>query len=358
MPSRRPLKIDKHFPFREFLLLPFLLSIAACSDVADNSAAFVINENSVVIGVLGDAPYQPEDIAEFPELVASINADPDVNFSVHVGDIKAGATPCTDASLQNVYNLFQTFDEPLIYSIGDNEWTDCDRPSAGSFDPEERLSKVREIFFSVPGMSSGGASKQVEAQPSYPENQLWEEEGIVFATLHVVGTNNNLISGAGIPGAAEQTSMGSSEYGRRNAANIAWMRGIFSRAMQNQSAGVALFLHADMWKMQDEFNEALFGGFREFVTELSIQAEAFSRPVLVVSGDNHRFRVDEGVAWFSNYGVSPVSNITQIVVQQGVEFFTNTSRVRSSWLKLIADANDPNVFQWKEVRREYVPFAQ
>jgi hypothetical protein len=33
---------------------------------------------------------------------------------------------------------------------GDNEWTDCDRASNGSYDPNERLALVRRMFASTP----------------------------------------------------------------------------------------------------------------------------------------------------------------------------------------------------------------
>jgi len=39
--------------------------------------------------------------------------------------------------------LFETFEAPLIFVPGDNEWTDCHRQNNGSYDPIERL----EIFF-------------------------------------------------------------------------------------------------------------------------------------------------------------------------------------------------------------------
>ena len=233
--------------------------------------------------------------------------------------------------------------------MGDNEWADCDRISAGAYDSEERLEKLREIFFDVPETSLGARTMPVEAQPNYPENQLWQEKGIVFSTLHVVGSNNNLKSGPGIAGPFEQTATGATEYGRRTAANLAWMRGAFNRAMESQSAGIVLFLHADMWKLQEQLDLEMPNGFREIVEELSIQAESFSKPVLIISGDNHRYRVDVGVPWFSLYGVSPVSNVTQIIVQQGVEFYDNSTRVRLNWLRLIADANAEKVFFWELV---------
>ncbi|MFK7995773.1 MAG: hypothetical protein AB8B87_16680 [Granulosicoccus sp.] len=361
MPDRSPL-IQKMDVFNcRLLLLPLIIGIAGCSETTDNSPNIVRSADSVELAVIGDVPYEPDDyvdIGEFPQLVNSINNDPFAMMTVHVGDIKGGETPCVDQKFQDVFNVFQTFDEPLVYSIGDNEWTDCDRVSAGSYEPEERLGKLREIFFATPGQSLGGNPRSVDAQDNYPENQVWEDKGIVFGTLHVVGTNNNLITGSGRPGAAEQSATGTSEYARRTAANITWLRGIFERATQNQSAGIALFFHADMSKELVAFDEKVLGGFSEFVQELSIQAEAFSKPVVIVSGDN-RYRVDVGVEWFSLYDVNPVSNITQIIVPRGVEYQSNSSRVKTSWLRLEADADleASRVFEWELVTRTYAVAA-
>lgn len=43
--------------------------------------------------VIGDTPYGAAKLAEFPTLVARINADPVVSFVAPVGDIKAPGTP-------------------------------------------------------------------------------------------------------------------------------------------------------------------------------------------------------------------------------------------------------------------------
>ena len=41
---------------------------------------------------------------------------------------------------------FDRFEMPLLYTPGDNEWTDCHRPAAGTYNPLERLDAVREAF--------------------------------------------------------------------------------------------------------------------------------------------------------------------------------------------------------------------
>jgi len=86
-----------------------------------------------------------------PQLIALINSDPAVHFVIHLGDIKAGSnSQCTDAYNLTIKALFDTFEDPLVYTIGDNEWTDCHKFSKnnGLYTPtRQRLQAVRTLFF-------------------------------------------------------------------------------------------------------------------------------------------------------------------------------------------------------------------
>src|SRR5262245_54097918 len=82
------------------------------------------------MAVYGDAPYgtKPTDTAEFdatPAFIDSINADPDVRLVMHVGDIHSGKQYCTQDYDQSIYDLWTRFEDPLVYTPGDNETVDC-----------------------------------------------------------------------------------------------------------------------------------------------------------------------------------------------------------------------------------------
>src|SRR5262249_13219454 len=90
----------------------------------------------ITIAVYGDSPYgtTPTDTAEFdasPAFIDSINADPDVRFVLHVGDIHSGKQYCTEAYDRAIFGLWTRFQDPLIYTPGDNEWTDCNKIGEG-----------------------------------------------------------------------------------------------------------------------------------------------------------------------------------------------------------------------------------
>jgi hypothetical protein len=97
------------------------------------------------IVVLGDAPYgEPAEVyPPFETLIETIDAaGPDL--VIHVGDTKSGGTPCSDGILADQLAFLGGFVAPMIYTPGDNEWTDCHRQAAGGFDPVERLARIRE----------------------------------------------------------------------------------------------------------------------------------------------------------------------------------------------------------------------
>lgn len=239
---------------------------------------------------LGDMPYNlPADYGRFERLIAAINRQqPAPRFSVHVGDIKSGATLCTEELYRKVLDYFQTFEQPLVYTPGDNEWTDCGREKAGRYDPEERLAVVRRLFFA--DHNSFGRRKlaltsqaQVPAYARYVENNRWTTGNVAFATVHLVGSNNNFV-----PRDAQGQNR---EFYDRQRANLAWLDEVFAEATAQHRLGIVLFTQADMWNPAKAARDA--DGFVEIVAALSWLTVAFGRPVLLVNGDSHRFLVDK-----------------------------------------------------------------
>src|SRR5262245_32495303 len=77
------------------------------------------------IGLFGDMPYNALGRAQYPNLLADINAS-HVAFSVFDGDLKAGGDgPCSDDLYNTALANFNTLKDPLIFVPGDNDWTDC-----------------------------------------------------------------------------------------------------------------------------------------------------------------------------------------------------------------------------------------
>src|SRR5262249_55359629 len=109
--------------------------------------------NKYSIALFGDMPYNALGKAQYPALLADINAS-DIVFSMFDGDLKAGGDgPCTDDNLYTpALANFAKLDRPLIWVPGDNDWTDCwGRYGAGTGgqDPIERLNHERALFTST-----------------------------------------------------------------------------------------------------------------------------------------------------------------------------------------------------------------
>jgi len=269
---------------------------------------------------IGDMPYTlPADYPRFERLIEAIGKQAP-SFTIHIGDTKSGSTPCSDENLTKVRDYFATFEQPVVYTPGDNEWTDCHRKAAGSMDPLERLAKVRELHFARPG-SLGRNPMPLERQAEHKaivENQRWAHAGVVFATIHVVGSNNGF----------ERTKASVDEWFARDAANVAWIDDSFKKAAASDAPAVVVAFQADpSWgrKMADRGGE---DGFRNVVAALSRNAEAFRKPVLLIQGDAHTLIIDQPLLAADDK--TPLENVYRLQVMgaslvHGVSVLVDTS---------------------------------
>lgn len=234
--------------------------------------------------VLADTAYTvPDDYPAYYQLIDAVNAANPV-FSIHLGDTKSGASDCGDAAQQQIKADFQRFEHPLVYTPGDNEWVDCHIEPAGSYQPEERLNYLRQLFFSQPqslGQQPMALTQQLT--PGVPENALWWQGDVLFATLHVVGSNNGLLN----PDNQTDESHSQSEYHRRNDANLNWLQTIFDEAAAKQASALVLAYHANLF-----FTPPGTDGYHDLREQIQALGHRFGRPVLIVHGDHHQFVID------------------------------------------------------------------
>jgi hypothetical protein len=283
------------------------------------------------VGLWGDFPYSDTQAqVGVPNLIADMNAS-DISFSIHDGDLKAGSgtansvtpTTCSNALYEQAIKYFDALEKPAFVTPGDNDWTDCDRPSNGSFNELERLQHERQVLFST-DHSFGRKTMRADVQatpscvgttnttpgstagPYFPtpcvENRRWTYRGVTFATVNVQGTCNNLCSsGSGAPDPGGDPP----EYAARNAADIQWLQDTFDEASREHSAGVMIVWQADPgFDLSDPTRSELRDpktlvetdgnpdGYHDVLSKLRDLTIAFKRPVVLVHGDSHYFRVD------------------------------------------------------------------
>lgn len=303
---------------------------------------------------IGDTAYSKRGEQEFDRMIAAMNRE-NLAFIVHVGDFEADprpyernpdkiSMPCTDESFARVLASFQRSAHPFVLTPGDNDWTDCHLLKARKVDPLERLAKLREMFLPE-GHSLGQRTMPVDSQAKeqgfakFRENMTWTTNGVVFATLHTVGSNDNF----------GRTPEMDAEHAERKAANIAWMKKAFATARASEVRGLVLLTQANV-AFEFHWTESLksryvrsAGGrvpkdaestaYDALVDALVTEMESFRKPVLFVHGDTHLFRVNK-----------------PLISKKTRRFFQNFTRVEvfgdpdTHWVRITVDPSKPELF--------------
>lgn len=260
-------------------------SVAACILALVSGAA---QAEAFRFVALGDMPYgKPKKVyPAYEALIGAIN-DTLPDLVIHVGDTKSGGTKCSDKTLDAQRGYLDSFDAPTLYTPGDNEWTDCHRKKAGKFDPLERLAYIRKTYFGQPSRSFGARAVALDHQgdAGYPENASLMHENVLFATIHVVGSNNNL---------DPSKNAAAKEHYARNLAALDWMARAFADAANAEA--LVLAYHADIFREIERTDDTTWkknSGFRDFGIALRKHAAAYGKPVLLIFGDSHTYRVFE-----------------------------------------------------------------
>lgn len=298
--------------------------------------------------VIGDLPYGADQIARFPGWIQQINADPAVRAVLHVGDIKNGSSVCSDDYFDLIRSDFDTFEDPLVYTPGDNEWTDCHRANNGAYDPLERLDKVREVFFDHPGRTLGRHPMRVDSQAraGFPENVSFRRADVTFVAANVVGSNNGLQPWTGL-GNTEPTPEQQAAVRDRTANGIAALHQAFARARRAHDRGVVVMQQADMFDPTYTPAPDDISAFRPWVQALVDEARHFRGPVYLFDGDSHAYNADRPLAtgsdWLTTYDVTGTAdNLTRVTVDGSSN---NTDYLRVS----VNPRHDGDLLSWERV---------
>lgn len=290
--------------------------------------------------LIGDIGYYPQQEPLVENLLTDINQDASLAFVAHVGDLSRPVHACTEETLNRRLAQFNRSAHPLIFTPGDNDWTDChDKQGVKGGDPLAALDRLRTMFFS--GDDSLGARKiqltrqsQMREFTKFRENVRWDLGGVTFATLHVTGSNNN----------HGRTPEADAEYEERNKANLTWLRQAFSHAVANNSRAVMVLQQANLFPDITPFPgpRDQVSGLTDIREALLKETIAFEKPVALVHGDSHFFRIDN--AFFKRpprgeAGEPAPENFTR------VETFGTPAH---HWLHVAVDPNDPNVFTFRQ----------
>jgi len=259
-------------------------ALLAAALAAASAAAFA-QGIAFSFAVFGDTPYNALEAVAVERVLREAD-QAGVAFVVHVGDLKAASEPCSDRLFRERRALLDASPRPLVYVPGDNEWTDCHRQSAGGYDPRERLDALRRLFFTDDesfGRQKLRVVRQSDGDPrfqSYRENVRWIAGNVVFVTLNVPGSNNNL----------GRNGLMDAEHAERMIANFAWLAQAVAIARQPAIRSLVVFAHGDP-RFDRPADPA--DGYTGWRYALRAHGSALDKPVLYVHGDGHRYRVDQ-----------------------------------------------------------------
>jgi hypothetical protein len=359
--STTPIKESVH-PYTpscasKLLALLLVVPVMTIAALAPASADDQDDDDSYEIGLWGDLPYSPQQVmVGVPNLIADMNAHR-LKFTVHDGDLKAGSgSPCDDALYAQSLAFLNSLRAPAMFTPGDNDWTDCDRPANGGFNSRERLDRERQLFFSTPfSLGQHGMRQEVQTEAlclgvkgmvPCVENRRWTVGRVTYATLNMPGSCNNLCD----------TNPDPAEFTARNAANIRWLQQTFAAAKQRNSVAVMLIAQANPgWDQSDPTRAPLRDpktlaetdgqpdGFATFLSALRDEVIAFRKPVAYVHGDSHYFRVDQP---FLDSQGQRLENFTRVET-----FGDNQANANNDvrWVKVTVDPRSRDVFSYQPV---------
>jgi len=298
---------------------------------------------SYTIGLFGDTPYNALGRAQFPSLLADINAS-HVAFSVFDGDLKAGGDgPCSDDLYTTALANFNALKQPLIFLPGDNDWTDCwgrYGPSTLPYsDPLERLNFER-VLLAATDQSLGQKTLTLTRQSAfYPENVRWKYGPVVYIGVNVQGSNDNYPY-PGVDGetrSAAEIARQRAEEVARKAAVLQWVHEGFAYAARIGAKGVMVLQQADLnFNNEQHLSDTRsYDAFADYINALLTETLAFDGRVALVHGDSHYFKVDK-----------PLNRPDGAVLANFIRVETFGTR-NTHWVAGQIDPTDPNLFTFE-----------
>lgn len=332
---------------------------------------------------MGDTSYIPGTEPLLSNIIDNIN-NSNAKFAIHLGDFQ-GIQDCSPAYNMARLAQFNLSKTPIIYTPGDNEWSDCSNVSA-----LDALANLRAVFFPTrnnkiggPGMSLGqkpitlmrqsdkGDNKNTSFDESkFVENQAWIRSDVLFMTLNIAGApdedsdacilqviQNNIVSYVGdatnVPDSCAPATL------ERQQANIAWLHQNFLKAKSEGVDGVVIGFQGDLaWFMANHtpdgscppLGTVLRDGtvvtppsgplditskyvackkYEPYRLALREEARAFNKPVAIISGDRHYSR-----------HFQPINDTPNLTVTEGVGY------PNLGWTRVRIDDDSPQLFSF------------
>ncbi|MCF8467610.1 MAG: hypothetical protein K9G33_09435 [Sneathiella sp.] len=243
---------------------------------------------------ISDVPYTARENYTLEQLVAPAVTRSKLPFVIYMGDFKNGGLPCTAALMTESRNRIMALHPGRVfYTPGDNDWTDCDRAEIRQrFSELDRLDLLRRLFYGAP--MELPVTWFYARQSLFPENMRWVYENVVFATIHMVSTNNGRDEIL-----LDDVDLALTLTDARDRANILWLEAAFAEAEKLGASAVIIATQADVTQFHYSVPCTIdlrqkCDGFATVKQVLSLLAANFKKPVLLMHGDTHLYCLDKG----------------------------------------------------------------
>lgn len=269
--------------------LAFLMLVGATSNkaVAQSAEAFSFL-------AISDVPYTAQEDYTLRQRTHPAIEASKLPFVVFMGDFKNAKLPCSAALLTRRRDqILGLHPGRVFYTPGDNDWTDCDRRQIRQrFSELDRLDLLRRLFYSKP--MELPPQWLFARQSLFPENMRWIYNNVLFATVHLVSTNNGrdeiLLDDAHL--ALTLTDA-------RDRANLIWLDSAFAEAARIGAAAIVIATQADVTRHKYQAPcttqvRQKCNAFAAISLRLRYLSAKFAKPVLLMHGDTNPYCLDKG----------------------------------------------------------------
>ena len=256
--------------------------------------------------VLQDLPYTDTQEYVYKNIVRPAIVSADADFVIHGGDMQGSKAVCSHAGLKALRDdLYSLKPERVFLTPGDNDWTDCDRPSnAKPVSEYQALGWLRELFYEP--APKGLPEWQLARQDAFPENARWLVDNSLFVTLHILGTVNG----------RQQVYLDDPSYAleqveARDKANQLWLQEALTFAKAHDVTHMVVAAHADITQLEGKppcsrSRTSDCDPYQAYRKQLRDVAAEFGRPMLFIHGDTEPFCLDK------NYGSKTATNLWRL----------------------------------------------
>ena len=229
---------------------------------------YFAQSDTLKVAVVGDTPYKISEWKHFRKNIANINPN-EVDFLIHVGDIKRGYMPCFKNRYKRTKKFLERSKIPYLIIPGDNEFNDC-----YCMKPQRAIKVWRKTFVNYPEYFA------LKRNDSLPENFYFEKDSILFVGINHVGGKVH----------------DSAEWENRTLTNTLWIEE--ANSVYPYAKKIIVFAHASP---NNTF--VLQKWLKKFSSSLNVE-------LWWVQGDIHSFTINP--AWKN-------MNLTRAITDNGIE---------------------------------------